>query len=156
MKEAFLFFDLNIFSYTVKDQLQYPRKIYAIDPGFANFSGFKFSDDVGRLMENLVAVELLRRKIWHPVTEIYYWKDRQQREVDFVVKRGLKIEQLIQVTYASSKEDIAHREKKALIKASEELDCNNMLVITWDYESDDCAIRFLPMWKWLLYHNAST
>jgi predicted AAA+ superfamily ATPase len=64
MKEAFLFFSLTfgIFSYRVKDQLQYPRKIYAIDSGFANFSGFKFSEDAGRLMENLVAVELLRRR----------------------------------------------------------------------------------------------
>ena len=58
MKEAFLFFDLQIFSYRVKDQLQYPRKIYAIDSGFAHFSGFKSSEDAGRLMENLVAVEL--------------------------------------------------------------------------------------------------
>ncbi|MEA3323861.1 MAG: hypothetical protein U9Q37_01815 [Euryarchaeota archaeon] len=87
-----------------------------------------------------------------PLLEIYYWKDYQHREVDFVLKNGLRIEQLIQVTYAGSREDIAARETKALLKAGEELQCNDLLVITWDYESDDGAIRFLPLWKWLLCH----
>jgi len=154
MKEAFLFFDLKIFSYKVKDQLQYPRKLYAIDSGLANFSGFRFSEDAGRLMENVVAVELMRRKTASPVREVYYWKDKQQREVDFVLKDGSKIKQLIQVTYASSKEEIEMREKRALIKASEELKCGDMLVITWDYEAEEefkgKRIKIIPLWKWLL------
>jgi len=154
MNDAFLFFDLRIFSYKVKDQLQYPRKIYTVDSGFANFSGFKFSEDAGRLMENIVAVELWRKKSLNQTLEIYYWKEYQQREVDFVLKSGLKIEQLIQVTNASCKEEIEKRETKALIKASEELKCDDMLVITWDYEAEDKLngekIRFLPLWKWLL------
>ena len=154
MKEAFLFFDLKIFSYKVKDQLQYPRKLYAIDPGLANFSGFRFSEDAGRLMENVVAVELMRRKTASPVREVYYWKDKQQREVDFVLKDGSKIKQLIQVTYASSEEEIEMREKRALIKASEELKCGDMLVITWDYEAEEefkgKRIKIIPIWKWLL------
>ncbi|MEA1957152.1 MAG: DUF4143 domain-containing protein [Euryarchaeota archaeon] len=153
MKEAFLFFDLRIFSYKVKDQLQYPRKLYAVDPWLANFSGFKFSEDAGRLMENVVAVELMRRKTVSPVREVYYWKDKQQREVDFVLKDGSKIKQLIQVTYASSKEEIEMREKRALIKASEELNCDNMLIITWDYEAEEefkgKRIKVTPLWKWL-------
>jgi predicted AAA+ superfamily ATPase len=154
MKEAFLFFDLRIFSYKVKDQLQYPRKIYAIDTGLASFSGFKFSEDAGRLMENVVVLELTRRKTVSPIIEVYYWKDKQQREVDFVLKNGLKIEQLIQVTFASSKEEVETREKRALIKASEELKCDDMLVITWDYESEEefkgNRIKIIPLWKWLL------
>jgi len=71
--------------------------------------------------------------------------------VDFVLKRGLKIEQLIQVTYASSEEEIEVREKKALIKASEELNCEDMRVITWDYEAEEelkgKKIMFTPLWK---------
>ena len=154
MKDAFLFFDLVIFSYSVKDHLQYPRKIYAMDPGFTNFSGFSFSEDAGRVMENVVAVELLRRKTLSPVIEFYYWKDKQQREVDFVLKRGLKIDQLIQVTYASTEAEIAPREKKALIKASEELKCDALYIITWDYEAVEMfkgkKIAFTSLWKWLL------
>jgi len=120
--------------------------------------GFRFSSNLGKLMENLVAIELLRRKSRNTDSdlEIYYWKDHQQREVDFVLKSGLKIDQLIQVTYASGEEEIEKREKKALIKASEELNCDDMLVITWDYEAEEefkgksKRIKFTPLWKWLL------
>lgn len=73
--------------------------------------------------------------------------------MDFVLKDGSKIKQLIQVTYASSKEEIEMREKRALIKASEELKCDNMLIITWDYEAEEefkgKQIKIIPLWKWL-------
>jgi len=105
-------------------------------------------------MENVVAVELMRRKTASPVREVYYWKDKQQREVDFVLKDGSKIKQLIQVTYASSKEEIEMREKRVLIKASEELNCDNMLIITWDYEAEEefkgKQVKIMPLWKWIL------
>ena len=69
------------------------------------------------------------------------------------MKDGLKIKQLIQVTFASSKEEIEMREKRALIKASEELKCNDTLVITWDYEAEEefkgKRIKIIPLWKWL-------
>ena len=85
-------------------------------------------------MENVVAVELLRRiSYWSPEVELYYYKDYSQREVDFVIKE---------------------RELKALVKASKELSCGNLKVITWDYEGEEelkgRRIRFVPLWKWLL------
>lgn len=154
MKEAFLFFDLTIYSYKVKDQMQYPRKIYCADPGFINFAGFKFSDDRGRLMENLVAIELQRIKSRSPLIEIFYWKDHQGREVDFVIREGLPVKQLIQVTDASSREEIQKREITGLRRAEEEFKCGNLLVITWEYEGeetvDDIKIVYKPLWKWLL------
>lgn len=154
MKESFLFFDLKIYSYKVKSQIQHPRKIYCIDTGFANFAGFKFSEDRGRIIENLVAIEL-RRLISHsPVMDIFYWKDPQNREVDFVVRKGLNVQQLIQVTYASSKENIRKREIDSLLKAGEEFGCKDLLMITWDHEAegmiDNKKIVYMPLWKWLL------
>jgi predicted AAA+ superfamily ATPase len=153
MKDAFLFFDNTIFSYKVKDQLQYPRKIYCVDTGFINFAGFKFSEDIGRLMENLVAVELQRRKSRNPFMDVFYWKDFQSREVDFVVREGIKIRQLIQVTYASVRGDIEKREITGLLRADEELKCGNLLMITWEYEGEeemkDKKLIYMPMWKWL-------
>ncbi len=152
MKEALLFFDLTVYSYKVKDQLQYPRKIYCIDTGFVNFAGFKFSEDIGRLMENLVAIELQRKK--SPATEIFYWKDPQGKEVDFVIRKGMDVKQLIQVTHASSKNEIEKREIKGLLKAEEELKCSNLIVITWEYEGEEVIkgkrIAYKPLWKWLL------
>jgi hypothetical protein len=154
MKDSFLFFDLKIYSYKVKDAMHYPRKIYCIDTGFVNFAGFKFSEDRGRLIENLVATELMRDKAKNPLMGLFYWKDSQEREVDFVIRRGLDVDQLVQVTYASNKEDIKKREITTLLKASEEFACDNLLVITWGYEAEEAVDRrniiYKPLWKWLV------
>lgn len=148
-EDAFLFFSTRIFSYKIKDQLQYPLKLYCIDTGLVNTCGFKFSEDLGRLYENIVAVELKRRG-----KEIYYWKDKQQREVDFVVKERLKIIQLIQVCLNLEDERMTKREIRALLEASKELNCNNLLIITQNEEKKEkikkMQIRYKPLWKWLL------
>ena len=93
------------------------------------------------------------KKTKTPETEIFYFKSNEQ-EVDFVVKQGLDVKQLIQVTYASGKDEIEKREIRALIKASEELKCKNLLCITWDFEGEERIrrrkIKFVPLWKWLL------
>ncbi|MDI6819850.1 MAG: ATP-binding protein [Candidatus Hodarchaeaceae archaeon] len=149
LEEAYLFVTLNRFSYKLKEQLKSPKKTYCIDTGLANAVGFKFTENTGGTMENLVAIELIRRG-----SEIYYWKNHFGEEVDFVVKEGYRIKQAIQVTYVSSKKELERREMKALVKASKELKCRNLLVITWDYEGaekyQDRKIKFLPLWKWLL------
>jgi len=74
--------------------------------------------------------------------------------VDLVIKEGLKVKQLIQVSYASDRNEINEREIKSLLKASELLKCKDLLCITWDYEGVETIkrkkIKFLPLWKWLL------
>ncbi|RLI90980.1 MAG: ATP-binding protein, partial [Candidatus Altiarchaeales archaeon] len=75
-------------------------------------------------------------------------------EVDFVVKEGLKVKELIQVCYDLDF-NTKQRELKALVKASKELNCNSLLVITWDHEAEEefrgKKIEFRPLWKWLLF-----
>ncbi len=148
LKDAFLFFDTRIYSYRIRDQLQYPRKIYCVDTGFVNYFGFKFSEDRGRMLENLVALELLRRG-----KKIFYWKDQRGREVDFVVVKGSKVDELIQVSYDVSDPDTLKREVDAIQIASAELKCKKKTVITWDYEENG-ETRFVPLWKWLLERYA--
>ena len=155
LKEAYLLFVLERFSFKLKESVYAPKKVYCIDNGIATAIGFRFSQNIGRLMENFVAIELLRkRSYWYPEWEIYYFKDYQQREVDFVIKEGLKVKQLIQVTYASDKDEIERREIKSLLKASDLLRCKDLLVITWDYEGEEeimgKKIKFIPLWKWLI------
>jgi len=149
LENAYLLIFLERFSFKLKEQVKAPKKVYCIDTGLINSIGFKFSENLGRLVENLVAVELKRRE-----KEIFYWKDHQQREVDFVVKEGLRVKELIQVTYASEMNEIERREIKGLLKASKELKCKNLKVITWDYESEEefknQKIKFVPLWRWLL------
>lgn len=83
-----------------------------------------------------------------------FYQDYQQNEVDFIVKDGFEVKQLIQVTYANSKDEIEKREIKSLLKASEKLKCKNLLIITWNYEGKEKIkgkeIKFIPLWKWLL------
>ena len=142
------------FSFKVKDQEKSPRKVYAIDTGLANTIGFRFSENIGRLAENIVFLELKRREIVNPELELYYWKDQQHREVDFVIKKALKIEQIIQVCWNLEEPRTKDREIKALIKAMEEFELKQGLIITEDYEAEEeikgKRIKFFPLWKWLL------
>ena len=106
-------------------------------------------------MENVVFIELLRRKLYfNSDWELYYWKDHRGREIDFVIKTAESVKQLIQVTYASGKSEIEEREIASFEIAASEMKCDNMLVITWDYEGTmplgDKTVAFIPLWKWLL------
>ena len=78
----------------------------------------------------------------------------QGREVDFIIKEGREITKLIQATYATSREAIEDREVKSLVMASKELRCDNLLIVTWDYEgsivTEGKKIALVPLWKWLL------
>jgi predicted AAA+ superfamily ATPase len=155
ISDSYLIFLLERFSYKLKEQFKAPKKVYCIDSGLANNVAFKLSKDPGRLMENIVFIELLRRKLYsNPNWELYYWKDYRGREIDFVIKTAESVKQLIQVTYASGKSEIEEREIASLAIASAEMKCDNMLVITWDYEGTmsmgDKTVAFVPLWKWLL------
>jgi len=149
IEESYLIFQLFPFSFKVKEQLISPKKIYAIDTGMINAVSSKTFDNKSRLIENIVFMELKRLG-----KEIFYYKSKQQEEVDFVLKEGLKAKQLIQVCYSLDDEHTKKREIKALLKASEELKCKNLLVITWDYEGEEKIeknkIIYKPLWKWLL------
>jgi len=157
LQEAFVFFKLERFSFKIKERISSNKKIYCVDNGFINAKAFKFSQDTGKLYENLVAITLKKLEI-NGIANIYYWKNVQQEEVDFVIKEGLKIKELIQVCYDVSDVKTKEREVRALIKASKELKCNNLIVITEDYENEENTewfgtkrkIKFIPLWKWLL------
>lgn len=153
VESSYFTHSLPIFSPKVKDQLQYARKVYFIDCGFINALSTRLSKNMGRLYENTVAIELLRRSSKKDV-ELYYWKDRLGKEVDFVVKEGLKIRQLIQVCYDIDNFDTKKRELDALLKCSYELKCKDLLIITGDSEGieeyKNRRIKLTPLWKWLL------
>jgi len=150
---AFFIFTVEKFGYKTKERVLQPRKVYPIDLGFYRLIP-RFSADYGRLMESLVAIELFKRAFQEGF-ELFYWRDYQDREVDFLIKEGLNIRQLIQVTYASERSEVEEREIKALIKASDDLECDNLLVITWDYRDEETVdrkkIKFIPLYEWLLH-----
>lgn len=155
ISDSYLVFLLERFSYKLKEQFRAPKKVYCIDPGIVDRVSLKLSRNIGKIMENVVFIELLRRKFQsNSDSEIYYWKDHRSREVDFVVKNGNSVEKLIQVTYASEKDELIQREINALILGSNELKCSNLEIITWDldeiYNLEGRKIKITPIWKWLL------
>ncbi|MBS3141284.1 ATP-binding protein [Candidatus Woesearchaeota archaeon] len=142
-KEAFIFFTLEHFSYSLKEQKTLASKIYCIDNGLRNAVSFKFSKDEGRLVENLVFLELKRKG-----NEIYYWKNSKQEEVDFIVKNKDNSLDAINVSYS---DDINERELKSLLKFKESFKkTKELIVITKDIEKKQQDINFIPLWKWLL------
>ena len=160
LEESFLLFRINRFSYKVKEQVASNKKVYCIDNGLIHAKAFKSGSDTGRLYENAVATELKRGEV-DGSAEVYYWKNQQQAEVDFIVKKGLEIRQLIQVCYHAGEPETKKREERAILKAGKELKCKNLLIITGDYETIEEAewygikgrIKYTPLWKWLLQNK---
>lgn len=154
LETSYLTFFLKRFSYKVKEQEKSPRKVYAIDTGLSNTIGFRFSGNTGRLAENAVFLELKRRSYLDPNLELYYWKNAQHEEVDFLIKADTKVKELIQVCWDISDMNTKKRELRALLKALEEFNLENGLVITEDFEGEeiigDKKIRYVSLYKWLL------
>lgn len=151
---AYLLFFLKRFSYKVKEQVKSGRKIYSLDTGLANTIGFRFSENLGKLAENLVFLKLKRECTTNQYLEFYYWKDERHREVDFVIKEGIKIKQLIQVCWNIASEETRKREINSLLKAMKWFKMEEGLILTEDYEGEEQIkrnrIEFVPLWKWLL------
>lgn len=154
LETANLIFFIRRFSWSVKEQENSPRKVYSVDAGMSNTVGFRFRENLGKVAENLVAVELRRRQAQNPNLEAFYWRDHGQREVDFVVKEGLKVRELIQVCWDVGDRETKRREVKALVKAMKEFRLKEGLVLTGDFEGEEKVdgrrILYKPLWKWLL------
>ena len=154
LEEAYLLFKVERFSYKLKQTIIAPKKIYCVDNGLIREAGLAPTENRGRLMENIVALELIKKSMNESEFELSYWKDHSGKEVDFVIRNGRHVDQLVQVTYASSLTAVNRRELDSLAAASKDLNCDNLLVLTWDYEGSTGVggkkVRFMPLWKWLL------
>lgn len=129
LNEPYLFFYLPRFNNKLKLMNKAPKKVYVVDNGFVQSTAFNLSENLGRLLENQVFVELLRRG-YIPGQTLFYYRTRNDKEIDFVTRKGAKVEQLIQVCYDMTSEKTHKRELDALVEAAEELHCDNLLVIT--------------------------
>ena len=129
LNEPYLFFYLPRFNNKLKLMNKAPKKVYVVDNGFVQSTAFNLSENLGRLLENQTFVELLRRG-YIPGQTLFYYRTRNDKEIDFVTRKGAKVEQLIQVCYDMTSEKTRKRELDALTEAAEELHCDNLLVIT--------------------------
>ncbi len=145
-QDAYLLYSLTKFDFSLKKQLANPKKLYCLDTGLISSISFRFSENYGRLLENLVCIELVRRK-----QEIYYHK--RAHECDFVVKEGGRITHAIQVTKELNPEN-RKRELAGLLDAMDSYGLQEGMILTEDseelIEKDDRIISVRPVWKWLL------
>ena len=140
LSEPYLFFFLPRFNNKLKLMSKAQKKVYVVDNGFVQSTAFNLSENLGRLLENQVFVELLRRG-YIPGKTLFYYRTRNDKEIDFVTHRGTKVEQLIQACYDMTSEKTRKRELDALVEAAEELHCDNLLVITNSESSEDLEYR---------------
>lgn len=151
LHEPFLFYYLPRYNNKLKLMTKAPRKIYVVDNGFVAAKAFSTSDNLGRLLENQVFVNLLR-KGYDPEKTIFYYRTRNDKEIDFVLRENNRVKQLVQVSYEMTSEKTIRRECSALKEAAQELHCNDLYVLTYhekrtlDWEG--YTIRVLPATEW--------
>ena len=141
------------FSWSVRKR-EPVNKAFLCDTAFVKM--IETGKDTGKKMENAFYLEMIRRK--KPTTEYYFWKNVQHEEVDLAVKEGPKITRIIQVSEEVDNPRTKEREVKSLLKASKDLKCDKLIIITKDYEAEENAewrgikgrVKYIPLWKWLL------
>ena len=147
IENTYLLFSLSKLDYSVKAQLRNPKKVYAIDNALVSRLGFHFSGEEGRLLENMVYIELRRRS-----GEIFY-HNSGNAECDFVVRDGFRVMQAIQVCYLLDSLDTREREIRGVQDAMEVYQLLEGTIITNSHEEEvkygDKIIHILPAWKWL-------
>ena len=145
-EDAYLFFPIHRFSYSLKQQLKNPKKIYGIDTGLVAHLSMSFSQDRGRLLENLVFVHLKRLGF-----DIHYF--RQNRECDFIVSKNRKIDRAIQVCYDLNGDNF-DREISGLTEATKALGLDEGLILTYNQEDElernETRIILQPVWQWMM------
>ena len=140
LEDSFLMFEVKNFSYSIKTQSRSKKKIYCIDNSFLNTISFKFSDNKGKLLENLVFTEFLKNNFG----EVYFYQEN--KECDFILKQGKKL-YAIQVSYEVGASNL-EREMEGLRSAMKKLNIQRGYIITYDTEMQlDEKISMVPFWK---------
>jgi len=147
LENSWLFFVVNKYAYSVKEQQIAAKKIYNVDTGLVRSVGFSFSDNEGRLMENTVFLQLKRK-----YRDIYYYKTDEEYEVDFFLP---KEKTLIQVSKRFDMQDLKGREMRALVVAAKEQKGSVKLVIVterdkFEMKQDGFRVKVAPLYEWLL------
>lgn len=147
LQDSYLIFMVNKYDVSLKKQMQNAKKGYLIDLGLLRTLAFHHTEDNGRLLENLVFLELKRRG-----KEIYY--HNQKRECDFVIKEKTKIVEAIQVSWSIEDEFTYKRELAGLLDAVNTNGLKEGLILTEsidrEIEVEGVRVRVKPVWKWML------
>jgi predicted AAA+ superfamily ATPase len=146
LEDAYLVNFMPKFSYSLKNQMVNPRKVYVIDPGIIKIASIAFTENKGHLLENMIYWELRRRG-----KELYYFNENKA-ECDFVVMKNEKIEQVIQVCYELLPEN-REREIHGLKEAMNFFNIDKGMIISYNqrdaFMHNGKQIAVLPAWEFL-------
>ena len=129
LHEPFIFYYLSRYNNKLKQMKKAPRKVYVVDNGFVTSKAFSLSENSGRLLENQVFIELIRRG-YDVEKTMFYYRSRNDKEVDFVLRKETQIERLVQVCYDMSSPKTEKREVDSIIECAGELKCSNLVIVT--------------------------
>ncbi len=150
LQEPYLFYYLPRYNNKLKLMKKAPQKVYVVDNGFVEAKAFNVSENLGRLLENQVFIELVRRG-YDTEKSLFYYRSRNDKETDFVTRRGTHIDSLIQVCYDLSSEKTLRREVDSLIECAGELKCENLVIVTMNeervIEKNGHEIKVVPIHK---------
>ena len=154
LQNTYLFQYLPRFSNKLKLMKKADRKTYVVDNGYIMARAFELSTNMGRLLESLVFQELLKRGYDLKKYELFYYRSRNDKETDFVCRRGVKVERMIQVCYDMSAAKTRKREVESLVECASELNCSSLSIVTWNQEEtiekDGYTIKVVPLRQWIL------
>lgn len=147
LQESFVIFSISKKSNSIKEQFVNPKKIYSIDVGFKNIMDYNPQKDIGRILENIVYLELRRQN-----KELYYFEKKQ--EVDFFYEDS-NGKNLINVCLDMNSPTTKKREIEGLMEGMDQTNSDNATIITKNeshrIEKDGKLIEIVPLWKWLIF-----
>jgi predicted AAA+ superfamily ATPase len=148
--EVYMFVRYPKYSASLVKENQSLRKYYVIDTGMRQAVLMPQSTDNGKLLENVVALDLFRRR--GEERKIFYWMEKH--ECDFVVQREDHVEELIQVTWDMTDEETYKREIEGIKEAARGTKCDKLTIVTRDQketiEEDEYRIEVVGIEEWLL------
>ena len=151
LMETYIFFSLQKYSFKTTSRINSPRKVYTVDNGYILAKSVPSSHNNGKLLENLVFVELLKKGL-KPNQNLFYYLTKENKEVDFVIKDNLQAKQLFQVCYSLNNLETEDREVRALTQAANELEVDDLCILTWAEEREIVSkgkrIKVIPFHKY--------
>ena len=152
-EKSFIFFFVHKFDFSIKKQVQNPRKVYCVDNGFVSEVGFRFTEDKGKFLENIVFLQL--KRLYN--NDIYYFSEKG--ECDFITRKGTKINSAIQVCYDLNN-DNKEREINGLMEVLTKFKLDEGMILTFDKEEEikigNKIINVKPVWKWIMLIKQDT
>lgn len=141
----FLFRKVQRYTKSMVKQSSSPAKYYMADIALRNAVLLPESEDAGKALENIVYLNLERSLGEEDQISYFY----EQKECDFVVQRGERVSELVQVCWTLNEENM-EREVGGLLAASTITNCKQCKIITFcqqqTIEREGIRIEVLPIW----------